>query len=175
VLGGAIAAGVIVVGSIGAAIGAGGDDKDPVAASPTAEASVATPPPSTAPSDAPVVAPVEPVEPVADAVVFKAETNGHLDDMLKDLGDIEVTVSEGGFWRLYSNSVELSFNYGQLSALDVPTNVAVTWPAALAALDTGISALDDAIATDDEGTILGAVQALRGQVEAARAVADTAI
>lgn len=172
-IGGAIAAGVIVVGSVGAAIGAGGDrDEAPQASTPpavveTEEPAVAEPTPtptSTASVEAEVV----------DAVAFRAQAGSHLDDMNKDLDDIIVTVQESGFWRLLSNSGELAFNYGQLEGLDVPANVAVTWPESLVALDTTLDALSDAVSTQDGPTILAAVDVVRAQVEATRGVVNSA-
>ena len=94
--------------------------------------------------------------------------------MLKDLGDIEVTVAEEGFWRLLSNYAELSFNLGQLQGLDVPASVANDWTASLTTLEDRIDDLSDAIATEDGPTILGSVDDLRAQVEATREVANSA-
>ena len=94
--------------------------------------------------------------------------------MNKDLGDMVVTVQEEGFWRLLSNSVELSFNLGQLEALDVPESVAATWPGALTSLDAALDVLTDAVSTQDGPTILAAIEGVRAQVEAARGVANSA-
>ncbi|WP_082524330.1 DUF2510 domain-containing protein [Microbacterium sp. Root322] len=171
IIGGAIAAGVIVVGSVGAAIGAGGRSE------PAAEASVApvTATPTAAPE--PASSPTPPAAPVVeavDAVAFRAQAGSHLDDMLKDLDDIVTTVNEDGFWRLLSNSGELAFNQGQLEALDVPENVSTTWPASLVALDGAQDVLVEAISTQDGPSILAAVETVRAQVEATRAVVNTA-
>ncbi|WP_105528315.1 MULTISPECIES: DUF2510 domain-containing protein [unclassified Microbacterium] len=171
IIGGAIAAGVIVVGSVGAAIGAGGR------AEPAADASVApvvaTPTGAPQPTSTPTP-PAAPVIEVVDAVAFRAQAGSHLDDMLKDLDDIVTTVNEDGFWRLLSNSGELAFNHGQLEALDVPESVATTWPATLLALDGAQDVLVEAISTQDGPSILAAVETVRAQVEATRAVVNTA-
>lgn len=170
-IGGAIAAAVIVVGSVGAAIGAGGR------AEPAVEASIApvvpTPTPTMTPTPEPTPTAETAVE-VVDAVAFRAQAGSHLDDMQKDLDDIVTTVNEDGFWRLLSNSGELAFNQGQLQALDVPANVATTWPESLVALEATQDVLMDAISTQDGPTILAAVDGVRLQVEASRAVANTA-
>ncbi len=172
-IGGAIAAGVIVVGSVGAAIGAGGDRDEAPQAS-TAPVVVETEEPAVA-EPTPTPTPTAAVEAeVVDAVAFRAQAGSHLDDMNKDLDDIIVTVQENGFWRLLSNSGELAFNFGQLEALDVPANVAVTWPESLVALDTTLDALSDAVSTQDGPTILAAVEVVRAQVEATRGVANSA-
>ena len=170
-IGGAIAAGLIVAGSVGAAVGAASGDQA------ADQATVTTTP--VAPSEpTPTEKPAEEEAPAAatevNAVAFRAQSNSHLDDMVKDLDDIVITVQEDGFWRLLSNSAELSFNYGQLGALDVPNSVTEPWPATLTGIDGGISALDAAIETEDGPTILAAVDGLRGLIEAARGVANSA-
>jgi hypothetical protein len=83
-------------------------------------------------------------------------------------------VQEDGFWRLLSNTGELAFNLGQLQALEVPANVAVTWPESLVALDATLDVLTDAVSTQDGATILAAVDTVRAQVEATRGVANSA-
>lgn len=178
-IGGAIAAGVIVVGSVGAAIGAAGSDRDEApqaSAAPavvqTEEPEEATPPPTATPTATPD--PV-PEAPVVDAVAFRAQAGSHLDDMNKDLDDIIVTVEEDGFWRLLSNSGELAFNLGQLEALEVPANVAVTWPESLVSLQATLDVLGDAVSTQDGATILAAVDSVRAQVEATRGVVNSAL
>lgn len=171
-IGGAIAAGVIVVGSIGGALGGGKDNDANAEVAPSVAASA----PEVVPSVTPSAVPEPSVEaaPVADPVAFRAQSNSHLDDMLKDLDDTVVTVGEKGFWRLLSNFAELSFNLGQLQALDVPVNVAETWPASLVALDASLTTLSDAITTEDPASILAAVEGVRVQVESTRGVANSA-
>lgn len=169
-IGGAIVAGVLVVGSVGAAIGAGGNRGEAPQAS-VPPAAVETVEPAEA-SSAPT--PAVPVVEGVDAVAFRAQAGSHLDDMQKDLDDIVTTVAEDGFWRLLSNSGELAFNQAQLEVLDVPENVATTWPAALVALQASLDALSDAIDTQDGPSILSAVEGVRVQVEASRGVVATA-
>ncbi|WP_223624735.1 hypothetical protein [Microbacterium sp. EST19A] len=161
---------MIVVGSVGAAIGSGGRSETASEASTAPVVSV----PSPTPEEVVETPPPAPVVETVDAVGFRAQAGSHLDDMLKDLDDIVTTVNEDGFWRLLSNSGELAFNQGQLQALDVPENVAATWPASLAALEATQDSLTDAIGTQDGPTILAAVEIVRAQVEASRGVANTA-
>lgn len=180
-IGGAIAAGVIVVGSVGAAIGAGGDRNEaapqasaaPAVVEPTPEPVEVTPTPTPPPVEA--AAPVAPVVEAVDAVAFRAQANSHLDDMLKDLDDIVLTVAEDGFWRLISNSGELAFNQAQLEGLDIPANVITTWPASLGSLQGTLDTLSDAIDTQDGPSILVAVEGVRAQIEASRGVVNSAL
>lgn len=175
-LGGAIAVGVLVVGAIGAAIGRGqADDASaqtvpvPAVTVTVTQPPVAEPPPPAAPAPSVPAAPA----PVAiDPVAFRAEANSQLDDMNKDLDDLVVTVQEDGFWRLLSNSAELSFNLGQLQGLEVPATGAEAWAASLTQLDGTLDTLSEAIDSDDGPTILSAVDVVRGQVLSTRAVAD---
>jgi len=173
IIGGSIAAGVLLVGGVSSALGAGrGADV------PAATVTVTAAP---APSETPAVeaasegtSPPVVAEEQADPVAFIAQSNGHLDDMLKDLGDIEVTDAEQGFRRLLSNDAELNFNLGQLRALDVPESVKEGWATSLTALETQLVARGDAISTEDGATVLGAVNRVRAQLEASRSVANTA-
>lgn len=172
-IGGGIAAGIIVVGSIGNAIGAGNRAPEP---EPTVAAiAEVTPEPTPTPEPEPEATTEESPEPEpANPVAFKAQAGSHLDDINKDLDDLVITVEENGFWRLLSNYGEISFNLGQLEALDVPDSVAGTWSEALVTLEASIDVLGDAVSTEDGGTILAAIDGLRAQVEATRAVVNTA-
>lgn len=178
-IGGAVVAGVLIVGSIGAAIGSGGrapETQQPAALtepSPTATP-VTQAPPKESPTQAPPTTAAAKPPAEVNAVAFRAQANSHLDDMLKDLDDIVTTVEEDGFWRLISNVGELAFNQGQLEALDVPANVAKKWPAALVALDDAQDVLSEATSTEDDATILAAVKKMKAKVEAARVIADAA-
>lgn len=174
-LGGAIAAGVIVVGSVGAALGSGNRTDATPSAAPVAE--VASPTPVAAETvEAPVPTPTQitPAVEVADPVAFKAQANSHLDDMLKDLDDIVTTVNEDGFWRLLSNSGELAFNQGQLEVLEVPSNLTTAWPDSLTKLQGSLDVLTEAIGTQDGPSILAGVETVRAQVETTRGVVNTA-
>lgn len=175
-IGGAIAAAVILVGSVGTAIGAG-SNREPVQQASAAPAAIATQEPTSAeptPTPTPPTATAPAIDAV-DSVAFRAQAGSHLDDMNKDLDDMVVTVQEAGFWRLLSNSAELAFNLGQLEGLDVPPGVVNTWPASLTSLGAALDVLSDAVSTQDGPTILAAIEGVRAQVEAARGVANSAI
>lgn len=177
-LGGAIAAGVIVVGSVGAALGSG-NRADTAAPALTADATstpatAASPTPTDTPEASAPATEAAPVVEAADPVAFKAQAGSHLDDMLKDLDDIVITVNEDGFWRLLSNSGELAFNQAQLEDLDVPSNLVTAWPASLATLQASLDSLTEAIGTQDGASIISAVEVVRSQVEATRGVVGTA-
>lgn len=173
IIGGGIAAGVIIVGSVGAAFGSGGraESQAPPSNPAVLESTPAPDPTVTSPNPQPEP---EPAVASVDAVAFRAQSNSHLDDMNKDLDDLVVTVQEDGFWRLLSNFGELSFNVGQLESLDVPATVGATWPESLLALDSALTVLSDAIGTEDGPTILAAVDTVRAQVEGTRGVANSA-
>lgn len=176
IIGGSIAAGVLLIGGIGSAMGAGRD----AAPAPTVTV-VAEQEPAESPSPEPVEeveenpspTPVETTAP-ADPAVFTSQAESHLDDILKDLDDIDVTIEERGFWRLLSNYGELSFNLGQLEGLDLPESMAKKWPATLAELDATMTAYSETIGTEDAVKMRDAVAAIRSQVEVTREVANTA-
>ena len=166
---GAVVVGLLVVGSIGAAIGAAGRDPEPVATvapeTPTLTPTPAptTPDPTPTPTTDPTSAPVDPAR-------FVGSANSHLDDMQKDLDDMVVTLDEGGFFRLLSNSVELSFNLGQLQSIDAPESVSAAYADSLTRLEASIDALSDPIAASDDPGTRAAIEAVRAEVEAIRGV-----
>lgn len=170
---GAVVIGVLVVGSIGAAIGAAGRDPEPVATiapltpTPTPTPEPTTPSPTPTPTAAPTPTPADPAR-------FRGSANSHLDDMQKDLDDMVVTLDEGGFFRLLSNSVELSFNLGQLQSIDAPDSVAAAYADSLTRLEASIDALSDPIAQSDDPGTRAAIEAVRTEVEATRGVVDQA-
>lgn len=94
--------------------------------------------------------------------------------MQKDLDDMVVTLDEGGFFRLLSNSAELSFNLGQLQSLDAPESVAAPFADSLSRLESAIDALVDPIAASDDPGTRVAIEAVRTEVEATRSVVDQA-
>ena len=95
---------------------------------------------------------------------FKNQANSHLDDMTKDLDDMVTTIDEGGFWRLLSNSIELSFNLGQLQGLDIPASVEPTSSPASVGLETSIDAMTDPVANEDSAALLGVIDTMRAQI-----------
>lgn len=130
---------------------------------------------TTQPVVAEPAAPAEPTAPtVTDLDVFRGQANGHLADIDKDLDDLIVTLDEQGFWRLLSNYAEISFNYGQLDALDVPASVSGEWSAALGTLDANLTAMSDAIDADDPTLIRAQIDATRGTVVVLRDIVTRA-
>lgn len=58
---------------------------------------------------------------------FRTSGLGDLSDIKKDISDAKLALEKGGSWRLLGNAAELSFNIGQLEALNPPTQYAKTW------------------------------------------------
>src|SRR5690606_30326490 len=112
--------------------------------------------------------PVTTVEPV----VFGSEAVKHLGDYTKDLDDMIITVEEAGYWRLLSNSVELSFNVGQLEALTAPASSSTEWSAGIAELAAATTRIIDAIDMDDYAPVRAEIDAVRGTVAALTEIAS---
>ena len=110
-----------------------------------------------------------------DATFFMTEANGNLSDYEKDLGDLIVTLDENGFWRLLSNSVELSFNLGQLQGLDAPETVAGDWDSTLATLDAQTTVIIDNIGDQQYDTLRADIAAAQATCASLHAIADRAI
>ncbi len=141
---------------------------------PGIETPAATDPEAATPADEPAAEPEEEAVPQVDTASFVAASRGDLADFEKDLDDMIVTIDEGGFWRLLSNSVELSFNYGQLSGREAPAPIAAEWKTQLDALDDRITAIDDAITDDRTDDLRAEIEAARAQLDVLRGVLDTA-
>ena len=168
---GAVLVLIVLVTSIGNAF------RGPSEAAPAVVTVTATPSPTTEPSPEPEPIPeatAEPVPVVVDVPAFKTQANSHLDDMTKDLDDMIVTINENGFWRLLSNSAELSFNVGQLEALDVPASVAAPYAEGTAGLEATIESMSDPISNQDNATLLTVIDTMRGQVQAMHDLVNSA-
>lgn len=173
---GAIAVVLLLISGIGRAIAVASNTSSPRDVAPV-DVQTASPEaePSLEPTEPPVATTTpQPAPAVADPVVFMAQANGHLDDMLKDLDDMIVTLDEGGFWRLLSNSVELSFNTAQLEALDVPANIAQSYSEEIAAMDVKIEQMSTPIGNSDDPGLRALIEQLRAQIEAARSTVNQA-
>lgn len=105
---------------------------------------------------------------------FVQNSRNDLVDVGKDLDDMIVTLDEGGFWRLLSNSVELSFNYGQLSARTAPATIAEEWAAQLAVLEGQLTKIDDAIADERNDDLRAAIAEAQTQLVVLNGVLDKA-
>lgn len=168
IISGAIVA-VLAIGAIGNAIG-GNRDQEPV--SNAVELPSATPTPT--PTETAVTEPEVAAPAVVDSAYFKSESASHLDDISKDLDDMIVTLDEDGFWRLLSNSVELSFNLGQLQVIEAPADVAPQWQASLISLESSLAAIDAAVADEPYDDVRVAIDGVRAQVEAMRLIINSA-
>ncbi|WP_285042848.1 DUF2510 domain-containing protein [Plantibacter sp. LMC-P-059a] len=174
IIAGAVVGSLLLVGGISNAINGGRTE-------PVAVAQTATQAPSATPTETPVPSStVEPIaEPVVPAVVdvaaFQAGASKHTADIDKDLDDMAVTLAEGGTWRLLSNSVEISFNLGQLQSLDVPASIAAEWAPALVGLETNLDALTTAVAGGDPATIQGAMDGVRASAAVLRDIGARAV
>lgn len=168
IIGGAALALIVGIGGVSAALNGGRNETPAPAAVQTTPTPVATPTPTPTPVPAP-----EPAPAVVDVAAFKTEAHSHLDDMTKDLDDMVVTIDEGGFWRLLSNSVELSFNVAQLQVLDVPSNIAVPYIEGVVGLETSIASMTDPIGNEDTAALRAIIDQMRGQIEGMHALVDT--
>ena len=78
---------------------------------------------------------------------FIASANGDLADLNKDLDDMVKRTKQNAKIRLLGNQLELSFNLGQLEALDPPSPIAQKWTSTLGSLGDEIDKLST-ICTD---------------------------
>lgn len=168
IIGGAALALVVGISGVSAAINVGQNERSAPAAVQITPTPVATPTPIPSAVPAP-----EPEPAVVDVAAFKTQAHSHLDDMTKDLDDMVVTIDEGGFWRLLSNSVELSFNVGQLQVLDVPSNIAVPYIEGVAGLEASIASMNDPIGNEDTATLRAIIDQMRGQIGGLHTLVDT--
>ena len=78
-------------------------------------------------------------------VYFATSARGNLRDLYKDLSDTRNAVNEGSVLRLIGNSIELSFNLGQLGALTPPAQIADDWNREFRTLERAVDAVTAAI------------------------------
>lgn len=168
IIGGSVVAALILMSGVASAIG--GANKVP-------QTPIATPTSTTEPvaeSESPTPIPSVTAEPIViDVAYFRSSAERDLTDFGKDLTDMDVTLDEGGYWRLLSNSLELSFNLGQLQSLDAPANIAAQWESGLEILGSHIVLIDDAVKADDDAATRAAIAAARAHVEVLKALAST--
>ena len=79
---------------------------------------------------------------------FILGARGDIRDMDKDLDDMEVALGEGGIFRLLGNSLELSFNIGQLQSLTPPQEIAAQWNKSLETLSSRADDLSSMLSGD---------------------------
>lgn len=106
---------------------------------------------------------VEEVDTEDDSIFVDLATRD-IDDFAKDLGDMETTVEEEGFWRLLSNSVELNYNAGQLQELKAPKSIRKDWTAALADLHDNVDVIEGGIVRQSEATLLNGLEDARATI-----------
>jgi hypothetical protein len=169
---GAVIVLLIVVSSVAnAAAGGNRADRD--------EEPAAISAPTEDPEPSPEETPVEEATPEAPAVIdatyFTSQVNAHTEDYDKDLGDLIVTLDENGFWRLLTNSVELSFNAGQLEALEVPANIKAEYDAALATLAAQTTKIVDDISNETYDPLRGDIAAAQTMTAQLREIASRAV
>lgn len=90
-------------------------------------------------------------------IIFRASTQGNIDDFRKDLNDLVTAIDENSVLRIATNVAELSFNIGQLGAANPPIEIADQWNAQLDALDQALTNLSNVVAEDGSMTDLKSV------------------
>lgn len=167
IIAGSVVGGLILISGVASAVGGEGEMNPPAVAQSAVETTRPTSTPSSTPTSTPTLTPV-----VFDPIAFRTEAHSHLDDMTKDLDDMVITLDEGGFWRLLSNSFELSFNLAQLRALEVPSPAPVAWADGLNALEVSMDALDAPIAGSDDAGTRAAIEGVRAQIASLHVAVD---
>lgn len=175
-----IVAVLLLLGGIGNALGGSSTD-EPTASieqepAPSGESTLEeSPTPEPTVSDSPLSDPnsVESIE------YFQISTAGQVKDLNKDIDDAIGRAEADQTIRLLGNILELTFNLGQLRALDAPTDLVESWNAGLAKLESAIDVASDA-STDfaaDEATasqVVAALEKVRARVSALAKVAASA-
>lgn len=140
---------VLILGAIGNATN-GSDSSSPETVQETSEPS---PTPTETASAEPSPSVSDDAGPLSDPdseesiAYFIYSSTGQFKDMNKDLDDAVGRANNDQTIRLLGNILELTFNLGQLKALDAPTTVAKSWSDGLAKLEAAIDAASD-VATD---------------------------
>jgi len=96
----------------------------------------------------------ESVDEGAVSAAFELRARGDIADLAKDLDDMAEAAAEGGFFRVLGNSVELSFNVGQLQSLTPPEQIANDWDKALTRLSNRVDAISDAIGEESDANLI---------------------
>lgn len=86
---------------------------------------------------------------------FVLSSTGQILDMNKDLDDAVRRAENSQLIRLSGNILELTFNLGQLKALDAPTAVATDWQDALLKLEASLDSISGVLSAflSDEATL----------------------
>jgi cytoskeletal protein RodZ len=157
----------------------GGNDEQSASTS-QQETSKPTPTPTESESESPEPSPKTSSDPDSSDNVsyFIYSSNGQFIDLEKDVNDAIRRAENDQTIRLLGNVLEFSFNYGQLSALDVPTAVADQWATGMAALDAAIELSSDGVADFTAGDIstsemINLLYGVQAQVDNLRSIVST--
>ena len=85
-----------------------------------------------------------------DDSIFVDLATRDIDDFAKDLGDMQTTLDEDGYWRLLSNSIELNFNVSQLLEHEEPVSIAADWNDALDQLQEDVDTIEAGVSARSE-------------------------
>lgn len=166
---------LLLLSGIGNAIG--GNDPAATESSQLETSPTPTPSETLEPDASPSPEPSQEDSPLSDPnseesiAYFAYSATGQFLDIDKDLDDAIRRAKADQTIRLLGNILELSFNLGQLKALDAPSAAADSWAAGLVKLEASIDVTSD-LGTDfaaGEATtsqITNALEKVRGQVKA---------
>lgn len=160
---------VVVVGGAAASRAGFSEAVEEPVVTPSASAEPVEPAPQPTAAATPPSAAAPPADGDPD---FLQDSRNDLEDFGKDLDDMIVTLDEDGFWRLLSNSLELSFNYGQLASREAPASISADWTAQLAALEGQITRIDEAIADERYDDLRAVIAEAQGQLGVLNGVLD---
>jgi hypothetical protein len=95
---------------------------------------------------------------------FVLSSTGQILDMNKDLDDAVRRAENSQLIRLSGNILELTFNLGQLKALDAPTAVAADWQDALLKLEASLDSISEVLSAfiSDEATLSEMLNEIEG-------------
>lgn len=104
-------------------------------------------------------------------IIFRASTQGNIDDFRKDLNDLVVAIDDNSVLRISTNVAELSFNIGQLQAANPPVEIADEWNTRLTALEGALTNLDNVVLEDGSMSDLrAAVKVTKSELNALEGV-----
>lgn len=116
--------------------------------------------PSESASATPSAAPMSPVE-------FRVAALGDLRDMRKDVADLKSVLAEGGRARLITNTLELSFNLGQLQSLDPTDEILLKWSDYLKSLEESVDSFSDGLSEDSTSLIYKKLDVILAKISSA--------
>jgi hypothetical protein len=117
---------------------------------------------------------------VEDPNSFYRSAQGDLRDMIKDLNDMVQRANGRAIVRLLGNTMELSFNVGQLEATNAPQSIAARWKLGVTDLSGSVvsltsSAGDFASSDISLAQMIEAIDKVRAKVHALEDLAASAI